>query len=57
MDSKAVVSDENFDAFIAKMKAEEYFGVVEAHFEKGQIVRVKRHETLLDRDIKNLIDS
>lgn len=56
MDSRASVADETMSAFLAKLKSEEFFGIVEAHYEKGQIIRVKRHETLLEDDIKDLIN-
>jgi len=56
MESKAAVADEAFSAFLAKMKAEEFYGIVETHFEHGRIVRVKRHETLLDEDVKKIIE-
>jgi len=55
MDSKVPVADNLLTAFLAKLKSEEFFGIVEAHFEKGKIVRVKKHETLLEHDIKDLI--
>jgi hypothetical protein len=55
MEQKAAVADDDFSALLAKLKSEEFYGIVETHFERGRIVRVKRHETLLDEDVKKII--
>lgn len=57
MESKSAVADETFNAFLATLRSEEFFGIVETHFENGRIVRIKKHQTLLPDDIKDLIEA
>lgn len=57
MDVKSEVSDAVYQAFIMKLTNEKFFGVVETHFENGHIIRIKRHETLVEESVKKLIEA
>jgi len=57
MDVKSEVSDAVYQAFIRKLTNEKFFGVVETHFENGHIIRIKRHETLVEESVKKLIEA
>lgn len=57
MDMKPTLSDEAMSAFLAKLKSEKFFGTVEAIYESGHIVRLKKHETLLEENVKEFIEA
>ncbi len=57
MDAKSTVSDDSLNRFLAKLKSEKYFGTVEAIYESGRIVRLKKHETLLEENVKEFIEA
>ncbi len=57
MDAKSAVTDAVYQAFCRKLKDEKFFGVVETHFENGHIIRIKRHETLVEEGVKKLIEA
>ena len=55
MNHKADVSEEKHQRLVAKLKADCFYGILETHFEAGNITRIKRQETLLDKDIDRLM--
>ena len=55
MDAKSEVSDALFHALVTKLQGDRFFGTVETHFENGRIVRIKKHETMLEDDVKRLV--
>jgi hypothetical protein len=46
--------DEGLAKLHARHTRERFFGVVELHYQDGQIVRVKRQEVLLPKDLMRL---
>ena len=56
MDAKSEVTDTVCQALFMKLMSEKFFGTVETIFEAGRIVRIKRHEILLEDDVKKLIE-
>ena len=57
MEAKASVSDEALNAFLAKLKRDRFFGTVEAVFESGRVVRLKKHEIMLEENVKEFIEA
>jgi hypothetical protein len=57
MDAKSEVADAVCQAFFMKLMSEKFYGTVETIFEDGRIVRIKKHETLLEGDVKKLIEA
>ena len=57
MDVKPTVSDEVMGAFMARLTRDRFFGTVEVVFESGRIVRLKKHETLLEENVKEFIEA
>lgn len=57
MDAKSEVTDVVCQALFMKLKGDKFFGTVETVFEDGRIVRIKRHEILLEDDVKKLIEA
>ena len=57
MDVKPTVSDEVMCAFMARLTRDRFFGTVEVVFESGRIVRLKKHETLLEENVKEFIEA
>lgn len=57
MDVKPTVSDEAMSAFFARLKSQRFYGTVEVVFESGRIVRLKKHETLLEENVKEFIEA
>ena len=57
MDAKSEITDAVYHAFFMKLKSEKFFGVMETHFENGHIIRIKRHETLVEEGVKKLIEA
>ena len=57
MDMKPTVSDEAMSAFLARLAGERFFGTVEVVFESGRIVRLKKHEILLQENLKEFIEA
>ncbi len=57
MDMKPTVSDEAMSAFLARLAGDRFFGTVEVVFESGRIVRLKKHETLLEENVKEFIEA
>jgi len=55
MTDKSNVSEEKHQKLVAKLKADKFHGVLETHFVEGNIVRVKRQEVLLDKDLDRLM--
>jgi len=55
MDNKSNVTEEKHHKLVAKLKAEKFHGVLETHFIAGNIVRVKKQEVLLEKDLDRLM--
>ena len=54
MDRNAEIAEEKHQRLVTSLKRAQFFGILETHFEEGRIVRIKRHETLLDKDLDHL---
>ena len=54
MDRNAGIAEEKHQRLVTSLKQAQFFGILETHFEEGRIVRIKRHETLLEKDLDNL---
>lgn len=48
------ILDEALWRFVAKLQKDEFFGVAELHFQEGLIVRVKKQEVFLPKDLNRL---
>ena len=57
MDAKSDVTDAVYQALFMKLTSEKFYGSVETVFENGRIVRIKKHETLLEDDVRKLIEA
>ena len=57
MRDKVVIPEGNHQRLIAKVAAEQFFGIIETFFEGGRIVLVKKHETLVGADVDRLIQT
>ena len=57
MDVKPTVSDDALISLLVKLKRDRFFGTVEAIYESGRIVRLKKHETLLEENVKEFIEA
>ena len=51
MDRNAGIAEEKHQRLVTKLKQAQFFGILETHFEEGRIVRIKRHETILEKDL------
>ncbi len=54
MDRSAGIAEEKHQRLVTSLKQARFFGILETHFEDGRIVRIKRHETLLEKDLDHL---
>ena len=57
MGAKSEVTEALCQALFMKFKSEKFYGTLETVFEDGRIVRIKRHEILLEDDVKKLIEA
>ena len=57
MDAKSDVAEAVCRALFTKLLSENFYGSVEAVFEKGRIVRIKKHEILLEDDVRKIIEA
>jgi hypothetical protein len=57
MDAKSEVADAVYQALFMKLKSEKFYGTIETVFENGRVVRLKKHETLLENDVKKSIEA
>lgn len=53
-DTISVITRQEHNEIVDQLEEKGYFGVLETHFEAGRIVRLKKHETLVKKDLKNL---
>ena len=52
MDTKRNVDiDQDFLDFTDRLRQDKFYGVVEVHYQAGKVVRVKKHETILAKDL------
>lgn len=51
----AIITRDDLIRFVDKLIGEESHDVLEVHFQKGKIPRLKYHGTLLSDDVKRLI--
>ena len=57
MDVRFNVSDEAMNRILAKLRRESFFGTVEVVFESGRVVRLKKHETMMEENVKEFIEA
>ncbi|MCG3204881.1 MAG: hypothetical protein KCHDKBKB_01598 [Elusimicrobia bacterium] len=57
MSQEAPITRDEFIRFVDKMIGDESYDVLEVHFQKGKIPRIKCHGTLLSEDVKRLISN
>ena len=57
MELKNAMPHEKHKRLMDRLEADRFYGVLETHFESGKIVRVKKHETLLEEDVDRLTKS
>jgi len=43
-----------FDALLTELRREHFYGTLEAHYQDGRLVRVKKHETVIVKDMHSL---
>lgn len=43
-----------FEELMAKLRRERFYGMMEVHYQDGRLVRVKKHETILAKDMHSL---
>jgi len=48
------VLDEAIIRLVARLRKGRYYGIAELHFQEGRIVRIKKQETLLPKDLNRL---
>lgn len=46
--------DDELLKFIVALQKGEFYGLVELHFSKGQVMRVRKQETFLGKDLSRL---
>ncbi|OGS08264.1 MAG: hypothetical protein A2270_10560 [Elusimicrobia bacterium RIFOXYA12_FULL_51_18] len=46
--------ESKFEELTAKLRRERFYGTLEVHYQDGRLVRVKKHETLLVKDMRGL---
>lgn len=55
MDARNVISKEEQGALVARMEDAGFYGILETHFEAGRIVRLRRQETILKKDMARVL--
>jgi len=43
-----------FDELLTQLHRERFYGTLEVHYQDGRLVRVKKHETVLVKDMQSL---
>lgn len=56
VEQKSVISRDVYVQLVDKLIQNQSYLVLETHFEKGQIPRIKRHDTLVSEDVKRIIE-
>ncbi len=46
--------ESRFEELTAKLRRERFYGTLEIHYQDGRLVRVKKHETVLVKDMHGL---
>lgn len=46
--------ESKFDSLLTELRREHFYGTLEAHYQDGRLVRVKKHETVIVKDMHNL---
>ena len=46
--------ESKLEELTAKLRRERFYGTLEVHYQDGQLVRVKKHETVLVKDMRSL---
>jgi len=46
--------ESRFEELQVKLRRERFYGTLEVHYQDGQLVRVKKHETVLVKDMRSL---
>jgi len=46
--------ESKFEELTAQLRRERFYGTLEVHYQDGQLVRVKKHETVLVKDMRSL---
>lgn len=48
------ILDESLWRFVTQLQKDEFYGVAELHFHEGRVVRVKKQEVFLPKDLNRL---
>jgi hypothetical protein len=46
--------ESRFEQLLSRLRRERFYGTLEVHYQDGQLVRVKKHETVLVKDMRGL---
>jgi hypothetical protein len=46
--------ESRFEQLLSRLRRERFYGTIEVHYQDGQLVRVKKHETVLVKDMRSL---
>ncbi|MCG3206073.1 MAG: hypothetical protein KCHDKBKB_02799 [Elusimicrobia bacterium] len=57
MESGSAIADQDVRAVLSRLSNDRFFGTVEVVFESGRIVRLKKHEILLQENVKEFIEA
>lgn len=55
-EKETVIQDATHDALHKKFHENDFFGIVETHYEGGRIVRMKIHQTFFEDDLEKFIN-
>jgi phospholipid N-methyltransferase len=50
--SKNIIEREKHEEIVSSLESDDFYGILETHFEGGQIVRMKKSETILKKDLE-----
>ena len=50
--SKNIIEREKHEEIVSKLESNDFYGILETHFEGGRIVRMKKNETILKKDLE-----
>ena len=52
---KGFIAQSAHESFMSALEERKFFGIVETHFENGGIVRLRKIETLVPRDVEQIV--
>ena len=55
-EKESVIQDATHDALHKKLHEDDFFGIVETHYEGGKIVRLKLHQTFFENELEKFIN-